>query len=469
MFEKLKGFFINILSLFHTSTIEEVTGVKTSLSRGMFSAVELWVDLLHGCAPWNSEVSSCGIVSQISGELAKMVKREIGLEIKNEALVRPMTRLNKNVDKIVQYMATLGGCLVRPVVSANYNVTYQLTPFGSYLPTARDFDGTLLGCIILKQINENGKKYILIEAHNFDGVNETDETKLFLNDNGVLKPANLNATTQTANITPLYTWQNCGRPLFVEFRTHLLNTIDDSDEPIALINGAIDLIEKADRQFDRMNWEQEAGEKKVFADKDLFRKIPKKHKDATGKEYTTYEGGITTKSMYRLVQQIDGDGSKEGQKIVEYNPALRTEAQNAFFQQILKRIELTLNVGKGSISDAEQVQQTATQYNGGRSELFAIIDDLEDEIELKYHDVAEVFAYICAAYGLGKYNADIVITWNDDQTRKDVTASKTMALQEINAGVMNKSEYRVKFYGETPEEAEKNTPKEEPIPAPFGL
>ena len=66
-----------------------------------------------------------------------------------------------------------------------------------------------------------------------------------------------------------------------------------------------------------------------------------------------------------------------------------------------------------------------------------------------------------AAYGLGANDSRIVITWNDDQTRKDITAAKQMALQEVSAGVRNKWEYRADFFGEDEVKAKANTPQAE--------
>ena len=183
-----------------------------------------------------------------------------------------------------------------------------------------------------------------------------------------------------------------------------------------------------------------------------------------------------TKTLNKLLVKIDGDGSGAGEKIHEYSPELRTAQQNEYLQQIFRRIELTLNVGKGTVSDAEAVQQTATQYSGGRQELFAIVDKIEDEIASKYEDTALVFAYMAAAYGLqgaprGKTESEDLYTikWCDDQTRKDVIQAKQIAMQEISAGVLNKWEYRRDFMGEDEETAKANVPPEPIAAEPFGM
>lgn len=467
MFEKLKGFFMGVLSYFHTRTIDEVTGIKTNISTDMYEAIELWAAMASGKAPWSAQAKACGILPQIAGRLNYFVTREIGLDVENEAIKRPMEHLNKNIKRVVEYIALLGAGLLRPIY-ANGKLQYEIIPLGNYLPTGYDFDGSLTGAIIIKEIIDNNKRYLLVESHKYENGSHSVQIKLYRNDNGVLRDAPLTACDQTAELTPEYVWQNCGRPMIVEFRSPTINKIDGSNVPVALIADAVDLIEKADRQFARMDWEQEAGEKRVFADRDLFIKRVKRNGEIV-------EVGMT-KELEKLVTTIDGDGSANGEKIHEYSPELRTTAQNEYLQQIYRRIELTLNVGKGTVSDAESVQQTATQYNGGRQELFAIVDSIEDEIAAKYDDAAHIFAYMAAAYGIPQAprgNVDTeqlyTIKWNDDQTRKDIQQAKQTAMQEISAGVMNIWEYRRDFYGEDEATAKANVPPEPVAASPFGL
>lgn len=467
MFEKLRGYLMNMLSYFRKTTIEEVTGINTNISAAMYDHIKLWADLMSGHAPWADEAKPCGILPQIAGRLNYFVTRELGLEVKNEAIDAPLNHLNKNIDKIVEYIVLMGSGLIRPIY-ANKKLQYEIIPLGNYLPTRYDFDGTLNAAIIFKQFQENKKTFILCENHDFNGTDHSVTLKLYESTEGKLRPVSLTTCTQTAELTPEYVWRNCGRPMIIEFRNHATNKIDGSNVPVSMIDDAIELIEKADRQLARMDWEQEGGQKIVFADRDLFSKRTSRNGEV--------ETVKVSKTLNKLIQKIDGDGSAEGEKIHEYSPALRTTAQNEYLQQIFRRIELTLNVGKGTVSDAEAVTQTATQYNGGRQELFAIVDKIEDEIAAKYEDAALVFAYMASAYGIknapqGKAKSEELYTikWNDDQTRKDIVQAKQTAMQEISAGVLNKWEYRRDFYGEDEETAKANVPQDPATAEPFGL
>lgn len=468
MFERIKGFIMSVLSFFRTSTIEDVTGVKTNMTAEMYRHIELWQQMAAGSAPWNKDAPPCGILPQIAGRLNYYITREIDLEIKNDVLEKPLKHLNAHIGSAVEYIAQQGAAVMRPIYAQN-KLQYELIPLGNYLPTRYDFDGTLMGAIILKQIDTDSHKYILCEVHDFDGVSHYVKNRLYeREDGGIMRGVPLTSCELTADLTPEYVWNGCRRPMLVEFRSNVTNHIDGSNVPVALIDKATDLIEEADRQFARMDWEQEAGEKRVFADRDMFTKRTLRNGDK--------DEVVLDKSLNKLLVKIDGDGSADGSKIHEYSPELRTEAQEKYLQAVFKRIEQTINLGKGTISDAEQIQQTATQYTGGRQELFAIIDNIEDEIAAKYEDAAEIFAYMAAAYQLpgapaaNHQTEDLyTIKWNDDQTRKDIVQAKQTAMQEISAGVLNKWEYRRDFYGEDEATAKANVPPEPVAAEPFGL
>lgn len=460
MFERIRGFFMNILGLFHTTTIKDVTGIDTNLSSDMYNAIKLWLQMMSGNAPWNTKAPPCGVLDQIAGELNVMVAREIGLEVENDAIRPAMEHINHDVDKIVEYIALLGSCIIRPIFS-NGKLQYETIPLGNYLPTSYDFDGTLTGALVMKQIQNGVKKWLLVEEHKYENNRHTVSCTLYRNDNHAMKKTALTDCPQTADITPVYTWENVKQPMIIEFRNHAVNKIDGSNVPVAIIAGAEDLIKDADEQYERMNWEQEGGKMRIFADRDMFQQRQKRD--------GTTQGANFTPELNKLIVKIEGDGSAESKKITEHAPALRTAQQNEMFQQILRRIELTCKLGKGTISDMESVQMTAEQYNGGRKKLYALVDTIEDEIETKYQQCADVFAHMAAAYQIGKNNAKITVTWNDDQTRKDITAAKQLAMQEISSGVKNKWEYRRDFFGEDEAKAKANVPSEALAPDPFNF
>jgi len=111
----------------------------------------------------------------------------------------------------------------------------------------------------------------------------------------------------------------------------------------------------------------------------------------------------------------------------------------------------------------EAVNQTATQYTGGKTVLYTKVDKLESELEQKYRQLAYIFAYMLSAYESIPFDAEIAVTFND-VTRKNPQLMKQEDRTDVLNGIMQKYEYRMKYYGEDEETAKQNVPVET-IPA----
>lgn len=451
------------MSLISVADVERGAGIVSCLSSGMREALMLWQRMYQGSADWHvNGVVPCGVEKSIVQCLANPISEELKLDVHNRNIEKVMNRLNQSNHTITEYLVSFGSCIMRPVYS-NGRVQFELVKLGNYIPLGYDIDGTLTSCAVLTQLAEGETKYTLIEVLRFDNGNSYVESSLFKNstigNSFNLKPCPLTACNKTENISPSFVWENVKIPMFVEFRTRQTNRIDGSNVPTALISGAEDLIRQADEQWERINWEQEGGKLRVFADSDLFRK----RQNDNGTQ------NITAK-LNKLFVLLNGDSAEGKEKIKEHAPALRIEQQAKALQEILKRIEQTVGIGRGSLSDLESVQQTATQYSGSKKTLYNKVDQFESEYEEKYKDCAYIFAYMESAYHGTPFNDEIDVKFND-MSRKDPQAEKTEDMLEVTNGIMSKEEFRMKWYGEDEETAKsklEEMKKNEP-PASFSF
>lgn len=445
IFKQIGAFF---MSLFFKYNVESVTGIKTSVSSVMVNKIDLWNLILQGRAPWNNEAAPSGIVNATVGQIANAVSEEVDIFSDNKKLNEVMHKLNENSKELVQYMIALGGCVVRPVYK-NGRLQYEIVRLGNYIPVSYDLDGTLLGCVITKKIDEGDKEFLLLERHNYRNKTHSVTMELYRIKNGSLAKTTLDACTVTAGLTAAYSWDNVEKPFIVEFRNREPNTIDGSNVPCALWQTTENLIEKVDKQFSRLNWEQEGGEMVVFADEDLF----KKHQVKKGEKVTKQ----LSPTLEKLVVKISGNGTSE-EKIQTHAPALRTQAQKDALNEMLRRCEIAWNIGKGTLSDLGEVSQTATQYTGGKKALYTLVDTIESELEQKYKDLAYIFAYMLSAYENVKFNDNLVIKYNDT-ARKDPEAIRRAALEEVMQGIISPAEYRERIFGEDEETAKAKVPE----------
>ncbi len=445
------------MKILNITQIETVTKTSGILSEEMKARIELWGRMYAGCAEWQDNAPSCGVEKAISSALSTPITEELKIDSENEELKNLLSKLHKDVSTIVDYFVSFGGCVLRPVFS-NGRVQYEINHLGNYLPLAYDIDGTLTSAIITKKISENKKNYILCEKHTYKDKNHLVESSLYIMDGDKIgKEVPLTDTIQTADITPSFAWQNVDRPFIIEFRNREPNKIDGSNVPVALISGAENLIKDADEQYARLIWENEAGKTKVFADADLFDARQTKNGNDTVTHLDT--------NLKKLFVKLNGDGTSQ-EKITTFSPALRNNDLIVAFNKILQQIETVADIGKGTISDLESVAKTATQFTGGKKAFYSKVDKYETELEEKYINSAYVFAYMLSAYNNIPFNPEISVSYND-MTRKDPREQKEIAMREVTSGIMSKAEYRMKFYGETKEEAEANVP-DEPAPSMFG-
>ena len=89
--------------------------------------------------------------------------------------------------------------------------------------------------------------------------------------------------------------------------------------------------------------------------------------------------------------------------------------------------------------------------------LYTTVDAYESELEAKYRHVAWCFAYLLSAYERVPFNPEITVSYND-AARKDPDQMRLAAIQELNAGIISKAEYRMRIFGEPEEIAIEKVP-----------
>lgn len=440
---------MNIFSRFGINEIDgELAEYTKLLSEDMQKKLVLWLQIQKGEAPWNEESKPSGVIASIVGAIADPVMEEMKIESENEHLKNLMADVHSHSPELVGNDVCVGSSIIRPMFSNN-KVQYEIIKNGFYIPSSYDMDGTLTGCVILKKIIDNKKQFMLVEKHSFNHPIHTVEENIYRIQNGNFKKVSLQECSQTEGMSEFYSWDNVELPMIVEFRNPRQNTIDESPCPIALYGGHENLIEDCDRQYNEINWEQIAGRTRIFADEDMF----KSYQGADGK----LKKVLLPEALQKVIIKLNGNGTAE-EKIQTHSPTLRTEQQISAYQQILREIENVCRIGKGTLSDLSEVIQTATQYKGGKSVLYNTVNTFESEFEKKYKHLAYIFAYMLSAYQSVPFNPEISITY-DDSDRKDASMERQADLMEVNAGLMQKWEYRMKHYGEDEETAKANVPE----------
>ena len=101
--------------------------------------------------------------------------------------------------------------------------------------------------------------------------------------------------------------------------------------------------------------------------------------------------------------------------------------------------------------------QTATGIIAQNSDMFRTIKKHEILLEQVIIDMVEMIAYLTNEFTTRRMEiGDGVVVGFDDSIIEDTEAQKTSDRTDVTNGVMSKVEYRMKWYGETEEDAIKN-------------
>ena len=135
--------------------------------------------------------------------------------------------------------------------------------------------------------------------------------------------------------------------------------------------------------------------------------------------------------------------------IQEFAPALRTEAQGKAFRLALQVLGDLCGLGT-SYFDLDNVGyvKTATEVSSDNSALMRNVRKNENALEGALAGVAH--ALLACARHMGEAlpdEGDVSVIY-DDSIVQDTTSEKCPDMDEVAAGLMDRAEYRAKWYGE---------------------
>lgn len=285
-----------------------------------------------------------------------------------------------------------------------------------------------------------GKKYMLLELHTIgnDG-NYIIENYRFTYDYNSLQETELQAgVAKSINTRSPVPWFSIIMP-------NIENNIKDNNGlGISVLHGAIDCLQAVDLSFNGFATDFKLGQKKVFMYKDLL---------GIGEDG---EEIVPDDVNQQLFCYIDKDLTGENKKdlIQEFNPELRVDETTKGVQSALDYLSFKVGLGNKHYQFNSGSVVTATQYSGDKQDLI--------QNAHKHYIAVETFllGFIKSILWIGKniLNADI-----DENTDMEIVFDKSVVIdeaaerlqdkQDVNDGVMAKWEYRMKWYGETEEEA----------------
>lgn len=302
--------------------------------------------------------------------------------------------------------------------------------------------GKIIDVAFVSEVLQAGEKFIYIETHLLQNGSYRVRNQYFKEEEGTL-----NEKPLPDGILPGFS-TGSDIPLFAILRPNIVNNIDETTGlGISVYANAIDNLEGVDLAYNNFCRDFKLGGKKVFLNEQLTQ---------------TDENGITL-TPDDVAQQLfvgmgDGYIDKDGNNklIHEFNPALRVLENKDGIQGQLDYLSFKCGLGTKHYQFNAGSIVTATQYMGDKQELVQNASKHYIVVEETLKSLVKSILWVGKEVGGVDVNVDSLITVNfDDSYIIDKESERLRDQQEIRDGLMQKWEYRVKWYGEDEETAKK--------------
>lgn len=420
------------------------------LTTEAWGKIGLWTDMYKNRAPWvnGTTVFSMNIPASISSEIARLITIESKIEISGSAratyLNGEMQKLQKNLRKNLEYGVAKGGLIFKPYVTPT-GMYVQSIQADSFFPIAFDDNDRITKIVFVEQFQQGRNIYTRLEFHEHNGstVKITNRAFHAFTETTLGNEINLKEVEQWANLQYQTTLQNIDKPLYGYYRFAQASPVFDK-VPIgaSCFSNAVNLIQEADRRYSSECWEFEAKEAAVNVSKNML---------IYDKETDSYRKPLGKDRLYR---DFDFDqGARDKPFIQEYSPDIRQEAYSKGINEQLRKIEFNCNLAYGTLSNPENVDKTAEEIKASKQRSYAMVSDNQKALQTALEDFIDAVNVYASLYGLapsGRYEAQF--NW-DDSIIQDADKERMQDMQDVNSGIMQKWEYRMKWYGETEEQA----------------
>nr|DAZ35128.1 MAG TPA: portal protein [Caudoviricetes sp.] len=433
--------FINFLKgvwqrMFPLKDIKQALGVKLAITDDMMQSIEMWQKCFAGQAFWLSDsVISLRLEQAITREFANITLNEMTASVSNDKLQKIFETATEDLNSELQSGLATGAMVIKPLGGDKV----QYISANAFVPIEFDARHRLVKVIFpeFKKIGDN--YYTRLEYHSLDkdkGLTITNTAYVSASEGQLGREIPLAAVDEWASLPNAVTYPAMLRPAFGYFRTPIKNTIDGSSCGVSVYANDINLIRKIDTQFGRLDWEFESGERAIHVDAAAFKK----------------EG--TEKLNKRLYKAVDVDlGDNELFK--DFSPAIRQSDITDGLNTYLRRLEFSVGLAYGDLSDPDTVAKTATEILSAKNRKYNTVSAIQKQLKYCLDDLV----YALAFYNSLATSGYTFVCDFKDSILTDEQTERTQDIQDLSLGIMRPDEYRMKWYGEDEKTAKKNLPQ----------
>lgn len=432
---------------FSRNEIIDKTGLTPSISTTMLDKINAWAFMYQGNAPWTDEfVKSLRIEKAICREFSNISLSEMTVKASNKTLDDMLKYATTNINEKLQNGLGLGSFIIKPL--GDKRVEYIMA--NMFLPLEFDSQEKLTDVIFFAKMQIDKKYYTRLERHTVNENGLTITNRAFMSDNetSLGKEVYLAYVNDWATLPPIVTYPGMTKPDFGYFKTPIDNDIDGSPCGVSVFDSSIELIEKTDKQFGRLDWEFESGERVVHVDIAALRPVTI---IGTGTQHMEMP-----KLNERLYKGLNLQAGENQELYKEYSPEFRDTSLINGFNAYLRRIEFNACLSYGDLSDVQDVEKTAAEVKIAKKRKYNMVNAIEKNLKQCLEDLVYALAFY---NGLTQSGYTFVCDFKDS-ILTDEDAERKQDLADLAAGIMNAYEYRMKWYGEDEKTAREKLPQQ---------
>ena len=425
---------------------EQITFAMTDITSNL---IELWSLMFKDRSPWiGKTIKSAGIPAAIAGEMARLITLEVDSKITGGAratfLDKHYQQQMKKLRIFTEYGCAKGGLIFKPYVTGN-GLSTQIVQADNFFPISYDDSGNITRICFVEQYRKANSIYTRVEYHKLEGSKLTIRNRAFKSQTeGILgSEISLEATDKWNNLAEEMVIENVPKIPVGYFRVPLANSKDqDSPLGVSVYSRAIELIKEADKRYSQISWEFESKETAIHVGESAL----KYNKDTDKFEYPDGKD-----RLYRALEFDNGAVDKPFLEV--FSPDIRDSALFNGFNQQLRRIEFACNLAYGTLSDPNNEAKTAEEIKTSKQRSYSFVSDCQKALQSALEDYIDAMDLWCTIYDLvpqGNYKASFV--W-DDSLVVDTEKERSTDRSDVAMGAMQLWEYRMKWYGETEEQA----------------
>lgn len=434
------NFFNNFLkrgtALNPKNTIQSALGISTSASEAMSGAISLWSDMYRNSAPWLSDkVHSLGLPAGIVAELSRLATIDMVSEITGSERAEYLNSIYQNFliekRKYVELALAKGGIIFKPFLSGK-TVCVDFIQADSFIPVSFDSFGNLISVVFIDRITEGDTYFTRLEYHRFEDGNYVIENHAYKSSaySDLGKEISLSSVSKWRDIEENVRISGLSAPLFAYFKTPFANGIDPySPLGVSAFSGVCDLICEADKQYSRLLWEFESGERALYLDNSAFRR------DKSGKII------LPDRRLYRTLSFDDS-------LFHDYSPTLRDTEILSGLNSIMRKIEFGCGLSYGTISDSTEKTRTAEEIRFSKQRSYSTVCDIQISLKnalLRLIDALNDFVSLYNLAPRGEYCTSFDF---DDSIVADRKTEFEEKMQLVNCGILLPYEFRMWYCGE---------------------